>query len=499
MSSRIWFYGVVIDNQDPLNLGRVRVHILTDDITAIKKSYEGFGPADYWTEKDPFVFNSMLPLYVWTVPKVDELVQVYYHEPNNTQFLNQYYIQGPFNRIQNIVQENYNESQKYTDISGVQIIGSKNLRNPNGTYKNPDPDGVFPDPGDVAVLGRGSTDIVLKEDTTLIRAGKYNGELVSDRDPVGNKNRAFIQLSRFRTKTTIGSQVRQADLKVQNLQVNYLVEYEITNPENTFDLFSGTVRLYKLLPNAATTSQNLKVDSNVEQYKFIRASQSFNLLNLQETIAYINNFLQDCNSVTKTKTGTLLFNVLDERFPIYFRPSNNFYQSMQTSTVNQVRSTLTSVFSKIKLNPPDKIGGYGLIYQQGLVGDPIKITPKSFRKIETNALPETYMALGGQHLYLLSQLSQIPGKNKINFSNSLYGIDEQTFALQIEPNTSSAVRGEELLELLNVIVRFLVSHTHGFPGEAPVPITEDGSSVDNLIQQLNEAYSKVLNQYIRLN
>jgi hypothetical protein len=172
---------------------------------------------------------------------------------------------------------------------------------------------------------------------------------------------------------------------------------------------------------------------------------------------------------------------------------------MQTSTVNQVRSTLTSVFSKIKLNPPDKIGGYGLIYQQGLVGDPIKITPKSFRKIETNALPETYMALGGQHLYLLSQLSQIPGKNKINFSNSLYGIDEQTFALQIEPNTSSAVRGEELLELLNVIVRFLVSHTHGFPGEAPVPITEDGSSVDNLIQQLNEAYSKVLNQYIRLN
>jgi hypothetical protein len=441
----------------------------------------------------------MLPLYVWTVPKVDELVQVYYHEPNNTQFLNQYYIQGPFNRIQNIVQENYNESQKYTDISGVQIIGSKNLRNPNGTYKNPDPDGVFPDPGDVAILGRGSTDIVLKEDTTLIRAGKYNGELVSDRDPVGNKNRAFIQLSKFRTKTSIGERVRQADLKVQNLQVNYLVEYEITNPENTFDLFSGTVRLYKLLPNAATTSQNLKVDSNVEQYKFIRASQSFNLLNLQQTIAYINNFIQDCNSVTKTKTGTLLFNVLDERFPIYFRPSNNFYQSMQTSTVNQVRSTLTSVFSKIKLNPPDKIGGYGLIYQQGLVGDPIKITPKSFRKIETNALPETYMALGGQHLYLLSQLSQIPGKNKINFSNSLYGIDEQTFALQIQPNTSSSVRGEELLELLNVIVRFLVSHTHGFPGEAPVPITEDGSSVDNLIQQLNEAYSKVLNQYIRLN
>jgi hypothetical protein len=102
MQGRIWFYGVVVNNQDPLNLGRVRIEILTDDIAAIKKSYEGFGPKDYWTEKDPFVFNSLLPLYVWAVPKIDELVQVYYHEPNNTQFLNQYYIQGPFNRIQNI-------------------------------------------------------------------------------------------------------------------------------------------------------------------------------------------------------------------------------------------------------------------------------------------------------------------------------------------------------------------------------------------------------------
>ena len=81
----------------------------------------------------------------------------------------------------------------------------------------------------------------------------------------------------------------------------------------------------------------------------------------------------------------------------------------------------------------------------------------------------------------------------------MYGIDEQTFALQIMPNTSSSVRGEELLELLNVIVRFLVSHTHGFPGEPPISITEDGSSVQNLVQQLNDAYQKVLNQYIRLN
>jgi hypothetical protein len=172
---------------------------------------------------------------------------------------------------------------------------------------------------------------------------------------------------------------------------------------------------------------------------------------------------------------------------------------MQTTSIPVVRQNLTKVFSSVKLISTDKIGGYGLIFQQDKVGDPVQFKPKSFRKIETNSLSETYGAMGAQHVFLLSQLSQIPGKAKINFDNNLYGIDEQTFALQIMPNTSSSVRGEELLELLNVIVRFLVSHTHGFPGEPPIPITEDGSSIQNLVQQLNDAYQKVLNQYIRLN
>ena len=61
------------------------------------------------------------------------------------------------------------------------------------------------------------------------------------------------------------------------------------------------------------------------------------------------------------------------------------------------------------------------------------------------------------------------------------------------------VRGEELLELLNFIVRFVISHTHAFPGEAPVPVTEDGITVAQVLTALNDANQKVLNQYIRLN
>ena len=61
------------------------------------------------------------------------------------------------------------------------------------------------------------------------------------------------------------------------------------------------------------------------------------------------------------------------------------------------------------------------------------------------------------------------------------------------------VRGEELLELINLIVRYLVTHTHAYPGLPPVPVTQDGTTVDNILTELQQAVKKILNQNIRLN
>jgi hypothetical protein len=61
------------------------------------------------------------------------------------------------------------------------------------------------------------------------------------------------------------------------------------------------------------------------------------------------------------------------------------------------------------------------------------------------------------------------------------------------------VRGEELLELLSLIVRFLTTHTHAFPGLPPVPVTQDGTSVTSILTEMQNAVNKVLNQNIRIN
>jgi len=113
--------------------------------------------------------------------------------------------------------------------------------------------------------------------------------------------------------------------------------------------------------------------------------------------------------------------------------------------------------------------------------------------------PTTYGALGSDRVFLLSHQSSIPGKGKINFDNTLYGISGDQFVDEILPKTSSLVRGEELMELINLIVRFLVTHTHAYPGLPPVPVTQDGSNVQDILTELQNAANKILNKNIRLN
>lgn len=497
---RNWFYAKVIDNQDPLNLGRVRAASLTLDNEAIRKAPEDFNPVkDAWSEKDPFIYNSLLPLYVWAVPKNEELIQIYYHDSTDSTFLNAYYIQGPFSRIQNIKLENYLQSQKYGDIRGIRQRTANFVRDVDGNYKNPDPDGVFPDPGDVGIMGRGTTDVICRENDVLLRAGKYVGELIGDKDPIGNKNRAFIQLSKFDYSQVKNSQQTFFEVKKNNLQVKFLIEYNISTPENVLNLFKGTCRIYRLLPNKNTLSDNIKVDSNLDDFKYILASEEFDLVGIENVVKFINDFIQTCNKKNKTKNGVELFSPLEEKFPIYFRPTIFNYNLMTSNGNDVAKRNLTSIFDQIKLNKNDNKGGYGLIYERDKVGTPIDFIKKVVNSFNTTSVPQTYAAMGGNKVYLLSQYSQIPGKEKINFSNSLYGFNEIQFSQSIEPNTSSMVRGEELMELLNYIIRFLTTHTHSFPGRAPTSVTEDGSSIENLTTLWRESYSKVLNQYIRLN
>ena len=96
MSKPLFYQCIVLDNQDPLMLGRVRARIVTDNYEDILKSVENWNPeTDPWTSRDPLIFNPLLPYFVYQVPKIDELIQVFFLN-TDFKYQNQYYIQNGF-------------------------------------------------------------------------------------------------------------------------------------------------------------------------------------------------------------------------------------------------------------------------------------------------------------------------------------------------------------------------------------------------------------------
>jgi hypothetical protein len=294
-----------------------------------------------------------------------------------------------------------------------------------------------------------------------------------------------------------------------------LVEWAITNPENTQNKFSGAVYLYGLKPDISTNSKNLTVGSIVdEKLKSLTDTASFTLLSGTDTIKFINNFINKCNgtpAVTDPLTGSqvrppLLDPFTTGQFPFFYRPTNLTYSYLKPSisasylNANGVEvQNITNIFNNVKLLPPLKQGGYGLVYAKNKVGLPLETKKTIVPNSTFNNTPTTYGALGSDKVFLLSHQSSIPGKGKINFDNTLYGISGDQFVDEITPKTSSLVRGEELMELINLIVRFMVTHTHAFPGLPPVPVTQDGSNVQDILTELQNAANKILNKNIRLN
>jgi hypothetical protein len=509
-NNSIFFQCRVLNTEDPMMLGRIRGVRLIDNYDDILKSITSppwNEEKDIWTSRDPFIFNALLPYFVYSVPKVDELVQVIYVN-KDFQYQNQYYVQNTFSSPTATFKEFYFGGNKFTG-TGMQIKNPKPLKNQDGTFTDQSVHkGVFPQPGDNALLGRGSADVIVKQDEVLIRAGKFKGEqLQPNVIPVANQQRGFLQLSKFQSVLQNLEPKVYYELQENVLLTKYLIEWAIINPENTQDKFTGSVYLYQLKPDVSVNSKNISVDSVIpENLKKLVATENFSQLSKIQVIKFINDFIKTCNETDTTRSGVKLFsdNSATNKFPIYYRPNTIMYSKLNPSTplgsgaTSTEISNISDIYKGVKLNPA-LIGGYGLIYAKGKVGIPKNAVKRVAKQQKYINQESSYGALGSDTLFLVSHNSQIPGKGKINFDDTLYGITPEKFANEFLPKTSSMVRGEELLELINLIVRFLVTHTHAYPGLPPVPVTQDGSNTQAILTELQNAVNKILSKNIRLN
>lgn len=499
---QILFTGRVIDNQDPQMLGRVRVMPDTKNYRDIIAAIPDWDESnDIWTSKDPLIYLPLLPYFQYQTPLIDESVTLIYFNKEYP-VRNQFYIQGPFSTPMSTPFEHYQASKTFL-ASGERNKRSKSLKNQNGELRQKNSYGIFPEPGDNALLGRGSADIILKENDILLRAGKTN-QLTPDTIPIANDNRAFIQLSNFKQKKINQQIITENSLTLQKKVTKMLIEWDILNAENQVDSFTGSISLYKLKPDSSVNTDVIGVDSNINNLKSLIYKQDFYGKSAENVILQINTFINSVNNGYINMSGYPILTIFDQ-FPFVFRPNPITYSKLISfSGITNIQDeiiqqNILNFYNKIKLNPANTESGFALVWDKNIVGEQLTLKTEKTNPVKYLEKSISYGTIGAQRLYLLSQDSKIPNKGQISLQETLYGISQDKFINDLYSKTEPIVRGEQLMELLGLIVNFLASHVHPYPGMPPIPIATDGTDINSILTSILNSSNTILNQNIRIN
>lgn len=521
------FSARVVSNKDPMMLNRVRVSfdVPIDGLNnqsvldQVPNKYEGkstkqinpetqkqeLKPEFQWSKIDPFCFLPLLPVFLNITPKETESVNILWPNPEY-KYSEQYYIPGPISSPYTIYKEESTTSRLFANKS--RISETVQLRNPiNSDYFNTKVEGVFPEYDDVAILGRGTCDLILREKHVLLRAGKSKITPKNANEPAESKiNRGFIQISDFDERIIdLGTRLSNT-LEQDVLFVNTLIEWNVINPENLQNKFNVEIFLYKLPDNTGYTTNRLKIATDVkESDKTLLTYMIFRQVSLNEGVQKINEFIKQVND-GKLNIDPYPIQNLDKTHPIVFRPNKMSYRFIKNGSDNKTPEYegVNKFGKKIKFlgsgEQEDGDKGYGLIFFKNKVGQQFTVRKVKQKELDRTSQPTTYNILASDKMLLLSHDSKIPSLGKIVLDEkTMYGIEQQYIVQNIIPNTNSMVRGEELFKFLSLVVRFLVSHVHPFPGIPPIPVSTDGVSAQDILSQLQNATGTILNENLRIN
>ena len=520
-NNQIIFQGFVKDNEDPMMLNRIRVIPEGRDYSAIIDSVPDWNEEkDIWTSKDPIIFLPLLPIFYNQTPLVGELVSIIYQD-KDFKNQNQFFIQGPYSSPMTTPFEHYQGAKKFLS-SGDRIKQGLSIKNTDGTYRNGKSEGIFPEPEDNGILGRGAADIIIKKNDVLIRAGKTK-ELNTNKLPEGNVNRSFLQLSNFTQETTTKPSESQSSLQEQVKVVKKMVIWNIDNLENTQDKFNGSIGLYNVIPSDRVNSQNFKYDTILNlsvgtDYSGPIEEITFNSTNFNDIIQLIKNFTSGVLNGFLNVYGYTVNNQQNvspqHTFPFIVTPSKMTYStgSKFAPNPNNLVGDITEFINytkfsnNIKMNEADKDHGWFLVWDnkngKAIIGPQADLVTQTVTPLDIKNSNISYGILGSQRIYLLSQDSSGP-KGAISLSNTLYGIPQDKFIgdeNSIFNKTYPTVRGDKMIELIRKVFAFVANHVHPCAGKEPDTTTLNvGITIDEINSLLADAENTVLNQNIRLN
>lgn len=508
--AKILFRGMCMSSDDPKRLGRIRAEPKTEDDFSLESSVleDGIAPEE-WSSRDPFVYKPLLPFFSNISPKKGEYVHLLYSDPDNKQSSDRYYISGVFSSPTTVYKEPYESAITHLED------GPRNLEIGNLTLEQKE-NGVYINPDDIALQGRGSSDIVIQNNSLILRSGKFLKIPSVKEYPNPYIGRGFLQITKFDKKTKYGTPKKTTTFESNDQELKILIEYSVTQPETSSTGFTGQISIFTLKPSKKINTSSFSPDTKLETGDEKRLSTLININNLltydkfAKLVSECIGFVAQKKNLNNLKTIDLDYENIEingkqlysfDNLPLYYRPSENQYESFLNTNNVLIKTNLLNIFTSVKVKPDAISKGYNTVFDKDLnttskLNKKVNIEIPKYTDLEAN----TSSILGSDTIYLISHKSKKYDTEKIDLSDSIYGITEDKISEDIEPKTSSLVRGEEILSLLELILDYLFSHVHPYPGMKPVSIGKDSTtSVDDIIKEMNEAYTKVLNQNIRIN
>ena len=174
------YYGEVVSIDDPTDGGRIKVKILGLDNQILDNN-------------DLPYCSPLLPKFLHIFPQVGEMVRIIIQDPKYPQ-RNRFWVGSIISQLQNIGFDSIYTAMSTSDVGYVE---------PQKAISSyPDAKGVFPEKKDIGIIGRVNTDIILKENRVLLRAGKHEVDNVYK---LNKKNPSTIQLN-FEQKPNVDNE-----------------------------------------------------------------------------------------------------------------------------------------------------------------------------------------------------------------------------------------------------------------------------------------------------
>ena len=495
--------GVVLNNNDPQGIGRIRFR----PYGAFKSEIEHSMEYEQWDENDQFIATPFLPPHINIIPQVRQSVKIIkYDTDKDTQ--NVEYIAGPYSSPHDFGSETFTTQNKYTTYGGVIVKKRPAVRDGvTGEYINKKSPGTLANLNDTGFFGNYGSDVIFTENGVVIRGGKLMCKRTENKTqrqqlqdiPLLSDKVSKISLKKFPKKMELITDTTE-ERKITVAKINYIIEYELDSLTNPTQL---KFYVYKV-----RNGYGQKFDTDSFDETTIVLPEEVKLINVDDTTTTPTAILtgSTINSLYSEARGFLTtihklgLNEINPKYskedihPLYYRPTTAFRVTRPIDTIEETNKA--NFLNEVKLNWSGP--RFGLYFSLTSQNPPVKTTPIEVKevKVVNQTTEQTFAATTSDNIYLLSTEANKGEKKAIDF-NALdkYEYTQDNYLKDIDPNTYALVRGETLIKLITLMYKYLTEHKHNI---VSLPIAEQHLKLE-LEQMINTMEQSLVNQSIRIN